>query len=174
MNATFQPCIVNFILQADSRYVINFVFSFGTCSKLLRHSKKVVRNKKIAKVDHGSDSPFVCNNKNHWKGENYDVHELMNIFFATYLLLDPKLACLYVFANNIIFFFQTQIRKVVCKLSHILLTQQQVWQTMNGRLSVMARLVRVYLMQTWDFFSLGTGEETESRNLTTTHVSLTV
>lgn len=28
----------------------------------------------------------------------------MNVFFATYLLLDPKLACLYVFANNIIFF----------------------------------------------------------------------
>lgn len=59
MNATFQPCIVNFILQADSRYLINFVFSFGTRSKLLRHSKKVVRNKKIAKVGHGSDSPFV-------------------------------------------------------------------------------------------------------------------
>lgn len=65
MNATFQPCIVNFILQADSRYLINFVFSFGTCSKLLRHSKKVVCNKKIAKVGRGSDPPFVCNNKNH-------------------------------------------------------------------------------------------------------------
>lgn len=111
MNATFQPCIVNFILQADSRYLTNSVFSFGTCSKLLRHSKKVVRNKKIAKLGHGSDLPFVCNNKNHWKGENYDLHEMMNVFLAIYLLLDPKLACLYVFANNIIFFFPKSNQK---------------------------------------------------------------
>lgn len=111
MNATFQPCIVNFILQADSRYLTNSVFSFGTCSKLLRHSKKVVRNKKIAKVGRGSDPTFVCNNKNHWKGENYDLHEMMNVFLAIYLLLDPKLACLYVFANNIIFFFPKSNQK---------------------------------------------------------------
>lgn len=35
---------------------------------------------------------------------------MMNVFFATYLLLDPKLACLYVFAN-IIFFFPKSNQK---------------------------------------------------------------
>lgn len=39
------------------------------------------------------------------------------------------------------------------------------WET-----AMMARLA--HFLQTWDFFSIGRGEE--SRNLTTTYVSLTV